>query len=88
MTKFSSLEDMSATELARHSADVSETGQTEFWACSDDDFKLEIAYLKDKVNAGANCIITQMFFDAEVFVSFVKACRAGKLVFSDQSIAN
>lgn len=35
-----------------------------------------LAYLKTKVNAGADFLITQMFFDAQVFIDFVDDCRA------------
>jgi methylenetetrahydrofolate reductase (NADPH) len=47
----------------------------ETWVCRDVDFAKEMAYLKQKVDAGADMIITQMFFDTPVFVTFVKACR-------------
>lgn len=35
----------------------------------------EMAYLKKKVDAGAEFVITQMFYDVDAFLDFVKRCR-------------
>jgi len=45
------------------------------YVCKDDDYKKEMDYLKEKIDAGADFIITQMFFDSEVFKTFVNDCR-------------
>jgi methylenetetrahydrofolate reductase (NADPH) len=44
--------------------------------CKDADYKKEMDYLKQKVDAGADFVITQMFFDAEVYGNFIKDCIA------------
>lgn len=36
----------------------------------------EIKYLKEKIDAGCDLIFTQMFYDVEIFISWVKAVRA------------
>lgn len=40
------------------------------------DVDLLIDHLKEKVDAGSSFVITQMFYDAENFIEWVKKCRA------------
>ena len=37
---------------------------------------MELNYLKDKIDQGCNIIFTQMFYDVDVFIDWVKAVRA------------
>jgi len=37
--------------------------------------KTDIRFIKAKVDAGANYVVTQMFFDNQVYFRFVEACR-------------
>lgn len=69
------LELMTESEKGRCKIDTDADGKEIVHVCSDPDFELEMAYLQEKVDAGADFIITQMFFDSSVYASFVKACR-------------
>ncbi|CAK9816284.1 Methylenetetrahydrofolate reductase [Anthophora quadrimaculata] len=37
--------------------------------------EMDLFYLKEKVKAGANFIITQIFFEANIFIKFVNDCK-------------
>ncbi len=39
-------------------------------------FKTDISYLKQKIDKGADYVVTQMFFDNKYYFDFVKECRA------------
>ena len=41
----------------------------------DSTYEDDLKHLKEKVDAGSDFIITQLFFKPETFVNFVKECR-------------
>ena len=43
--------------------------------CDEENMKIEIDYLKAKLDAGATLAITQLFYDTEIYINFVKRCR-------------
>jgi methylenetetrahydrofolate reductase (NADPH) len=67
---------LTESEKGRCSFETDEEGNEKVFVCKDADFQVEMDYLKSKIAAGADCIITQMFFDCTVFDTFVAACRA------------
>jgi len=38
-------------------------------------YEEDLQHLKEKMDAGADFIITQLFFEVDVFIKFVKDCR-------------
>lgn len=51
-----------------------------YMVCRDKDYAKEIEYLKKKVDAGAQFIITQLFYDIEAYDTFVKTCRTAGIM--------
>jgi len=43
--------------------------------CREDKWEVEMRYLKEKCDAGAKVVITQMFLDAQVYVDFLAECK-------------
>jgi methylenetetrahydrofolate reductase (NADPH) len=39
-------------------------------------YDADLAYLKQKVDAGADFVVTQLFYDVDIFIQFEKDCRA------------
>lgn len=66
---------LTPTEARRARIAKREDGTEEVTVCRDENFRKEMIYLKEKVDAGATMIITQMFLDPQVFLDFVEECK-------------
>jgi len=67
--------DLTPSEARRARIVKDEQGNDVVTVCRDAKFDKEMAYLKEKIDAGADFIITQMFLDAQVYLDFVEACK-------------
>jgi methylenetetrahydrofolate reductase (NADPH) len=55
--------------------DIAVAGFPQFQLLPPEERDLEMKYLKEKVDVGVDFIFTQMFYDVDIFISWVKAVR-------------
>lgn len=69
-----------ASELSRPMSERETARQVdvdgEVYVCTDENYMIELNYLKQKMDAGGEVIITQLFYDFDVFKSWVADVRA------------
>ncbi|KAF9054512.1 methylenetetrahydrofolate reductase-domain-containing protein [Panaeolus papilionaceus] len=56
--------------------DIAVAGFPQHMTLPPDELKKEMQWLKEKIDAGVNFIFTQMFYDVELFIDWVKEVRA------------
>jgi methylenetetrahydrofolate reductase (NADPH) len=56
--------------------DIAVAGYPQTHTLPPEERKQELTYLKEKVDAGANFIFTQMFYDADMFIDWAHSIRA------------
>lgn len=69
----SQLDSLSPSEKQRLSEDPV---SGKYYVCQDKDYWDDLDYLKKKIEAGGDMVITQLFFDPQLFLQFVKDCRS------------
>ena len=55
---------------------IAVAGYPEGHPSSGGDVMADVGFLKEKIDAGADFVLTQFFYDPSVFLSFVRSCRA------------
>lgn len=66
---------LSASEQRRAALRTNASGDEELTVCRDEVFNAEIRKLKEKVDAGAQQVMTSWFLEPELYVEFVRQCR-------------
>ena len=56
--------------------DIAVAGFPQHMALPEEELKNEMQWLKEKIDAGVSFIFTQMFYDVDLFIDWVKAVRA------------
>merc|ERR1719162_1098724 len=66
---------LTPSEKRRARISTDEAGKEVVMVCREENWKKEMVYLKEKVDAGAQFAITQMFLDGQVYLDFVEECK-------------
>jgi len=69
------LDSLSDAEKRRARLVKDAEGKEVITVCRDDKWEVEMKYIKEKADAGACMIITQMFLDPQVYVDYVAECK-------------
>merc|ERR1719482_169825 len=69
------MDSLSESEKRRARTAKDAEGKEVITVCRDDKWEVEMKYLKEKVDNGAEMLITQMFLDAQVYADFVAECK-------------
>jgi len=69
------MDSLSAAEKIRARTAKDAEGNEVITVCRDAEWEIEMKYLKEKVDAGAEMLITQMFLDAQVYTAFCDDCK-------------